>query len=200
MRILDDELWQAAKARQAEVKRGQAEGEEAENDLRDRRRPKYLFSGLIRCGCCGGGYSMISAKLIGCSTARNKGTCGNRRNIRRDEFETRVLNALRHRLMDPDLFKSFCDEFTREMNRLRMEGRASIHAAEAELKRIDRELKKLLKAILALDDIEASKLVMRQMKVLEARQEEIKSTLTDAEEPPPLLHPSMAHHYRAQTE
>ncbi|EQB17178.1 hypothetical protein [Sphingobium lactosutens] len=37
-------------------------------------------------------------------------------------------NALRHRLMDPTLFK----ELIGQMNRLHMEGRASIHAAEAE--------------------------------------------------------------------
>ena len=30
---------------------------------------------------------MISADLVGCSTARNKGTCDNRLNIRRDALE-----------------------------------------------------------------------------------------------------------------
>jgi len=48
-----------------------------------------------------------------------------RRNIQRDGLEGRVLNALRYHLMDPALFKEFCDEFTGEMNRLRMEGSAS---------------------------------------------------------------------------
>ncbi|WP_246225464.1 zinc ribbon domain-containing protein [Pseudochelatococcus lubricantis] len=47
---------------------------------------------------------MISATLIGCSTARNKGTCDNRVNIRRDELESRVLNALRNRMLDPKIF------------------------------------------------------------------------------------------------
>ena len=84
------------------------------------------FLGLIKCACCRGGYAMISADLIGCSTARNKGTCDNRKNIQRDRLESRVLNALRYHLMNPALFKEFCDEFTREMNRLRMEGSASI--------------------------------------------------------------------------
>jgi site-specific DNA recombinase len=197
LRVVDDDLWQAAKARQAEVKRGQAEGGKAENDLRDRRRPKYLFSGLIRCGCCGGGYSMISADLIGCSTARNKGTCDNRRNIRRDQFEARVLNALRHRLMDPDLFKAFCDEFTREMNRLRMEGRASITAAETEIKRIDRELDLLLNLILKGG---AAERLNEKMVVLERCKKDLEAFLRESEEPPPLLHPSMAHHYRVQME
>lgn len=71
---------------------------------------------------------MISANLIGCSTARNKGTCSNRVNIRRSELEARVLNALRRHLLDPILFKEFCDEFTRELNRQRMGARASLEA------------------------------------------------------------------------
>ena len=60
----------------------------------------------------------------------------------------RVLNALRYHLMDPALFKEFCDEFTREMNRLRMEGSASIEPAQTEIKRIERELDTLLNLIL----------------------------------------------------
>jgi site-specific DNA recombinase len=36
--------------------------------------------------------------------------------------------------MDPALFREFCDEFTLEMNRLRMEGRASLEAARSEIK------------------------------------------------------------------
>jgi hypothetical protein len=43
-----------------------------------------------------------------------------------DRLEERVMNALRHHLMDPTLFKEFCDEFTREMNRLRMAGHQSM--------------------------------------------------------------------------
>ena len=38
-----------------------------------KRRPRYLFSGLMRCGVCGGGFSKISEAHFGCSTARNKG-------------------------------------------------------------------------------------------------------------------------------
>lgn len=199
LRILDDDLWSAAKARQAAIKiRRGDDGREAENHFRERRRPKYLFSGLAKCGCCGGGYAMISADLVGCSTARNKGTCDNRKNIRRDYLEERVLNALRHHLMDPTLFKEFCDEFTREMNRMRMEGRASIDVARAEIKRIDRELDKLMKLILASGDDDIPLRLMKQMKELEGRKKELEVFLADAEEPPPLLHPEMATYYRVK--
>nr|WP_281416985.1 recombinase family protein [Ancylobacter lacus] len=200
LRILDDDLWQSVKERQREVKRSHSDDGETENHFRERRRPKYLFSGLTKCGCCGGGYSMISADLVGCSTARNKGTCDNRKNIRRDQLEARVLNALRHHLMDPQLFKEFCDEFTREMNRLRVEGRSSIDAAEAEIKKIDRELDKFMKLIMASGSDDAPTRMMKQMKDLEGRQIELKTFLQEAEEPPPLLHPNMAHYYRVQVD
>ena len=138
---------------------------------------------------------MISADLIGCSTARNKGTCENRRSIQRGRLEERVLNALRYHLMDLTLFKEFCDEFTREMNRLRMEGSASIEAARSEVKRIERELDTLLDLILkggAADKINA------KMVQLEHRKAELERQLADAETPPPLLHPEMATFYREQ--
>ncbi|GCE84503.1 recombinase family protein [Komagataeibacter diospyri] len=194
LRIVEQDLWDAVKARQAETTFSQPErGNEA---LNDRRRPRHLFAGLIRCGCCGGGYSMISKDLLGCSTARNKGTCDNRLNIRRDALEASVLSGLRTHLMEPDLFKEFCNEFTREMNRLRMELGADLAAIRNELPRIDRELDKLLNLILASDDIEASKRVMKKMTTLEARKEELEQKVANTEELPPLLHPNMAEIYQ----
>ncbi|ACI50844.1 Resolvase domain [Gluconacetobacter diazotrophicus PA1 5] len=191
LRIIDQDLWDAVKARQAETTFNQPErGNEA---LSERRRPRHLFAGLIRCGCCGGGYSMISKDLLGCSTARNKGTCDNRLNIRRDALEASVLSGLRTHLMEPDLFKEFCNEFTREVNRLRMEHGADLVAMRAELPRIDRELAKLLTALKAGGPIQA---IVDDMKRLEARKAEVTERLANTEEPPPLLHPNMAEIYQ----
>ena len=198
LRILDDDLWSAVKARQEKNKVVRKENGEADlSQFNIRRRPKYLFSGLTKCSCCGGGYSAISATLIGCATARNKGTCDNRVNIRRDELESRVLNALRTKLVDPELFAHFCEVFTQEMNRLRMEGRAEIAAAEAEIAKIDRELETLLNLILkggAADAINA------KMVAQEKRKKELEHFLAEADEPPPLLHPSMALQYRKRVQ
>ena len=115
LRIVDQGLWDRVKLRQAELRR---------NTRPDRRqrpfwsmvRPKYLLSGLLRCGVCGGAYTKINANLFGCASARNKGTCNNRINIRRDAIESIVLDGLKHRLMDPQLFRVFVKEFTREFN------------------------------------------------------------------------------------
>ncbi|PZR78880.1 MAG: resolvase, partial [Stutzerimonas stutzeri] len=199
LRILDDDLWRAVKARQERNKVVRKENGEADlSQFNTRRRPKYLFSGLTKCSCCGGGYSAISATLIGCSTARNKGTCDNRVNIRRDELESRVLNALRTKLVDPDLFAHFCEVFTQEMNRLRMEGRAGIASAEAELAKVNRELEKILD--LYLNDALSVDMVKERSKKLEARKSELEQFLAEADEPPPLLHPSMALQYRKRVQ
>jgi site-specific DNA recombinase len=53
-----------------------------------------------------------------------------------------------------------------------------------------------MKLILASDDIDASKRVMKQMKELETRKEYLEKTLAEAVEPPPLLHPNVAEIYR----
>jgi site-specific DNA recombinase len=133
---------------------------------------------------------MISKDLLGCATSRNKGTCDNRLNIRRDALEASVLSGLRTHLMEPDLFKEFCDEFTREVNRLRIERGAGLAAMRDP--RIEREFGKLL-ASKAGGPIEA---IVEDMKRLEARKAELKDQLANAEEPPPLLHPNMAEIYR----
>jgi site-specific DNA recombinase len=76
-------------ARQVAIKTKRGEdSREVQNSFRDRRRPKYLFSGLIKCACCEEN-AMISA-LIGCSAARNKGTCENRRRLQRDRLEEMI--------------------------------------------------------------------------------------------------------------
>lgn len=97
--------------------------------------------------------------------------------------------------MEPALFAEFCDEFTREMNRIRSAGRQSLEAAHAEVKRIDRDLDMLVDMLLrggAADRLNAKMLVLEKLK------RELECFLTHANEPPPLLHPEMAGYYRRQ--
>ncbi|WP_109671066.1 recombinase family protein [Roseicyclus mahoneyensis] len=191
LRIVKQDVWDAVKARQASLAFG--EREDAPNPLNMRRRPKHLFAGLIKCGCCGGGYTLISKDLLGCATARNKGTCDNRLNIRRDALEASILNGLRKHLMEPALFQEFCTEFTREVNRLRIQRGADLAGWKAEYERADRELDKAIDAIL--QGVPPLKMKERIEK-LEARKAELSLLLASAAEPPPLLHPNMAEIYR----
>jgi site-specific DNA recombinase len=157
------------------------------------KRPQYLFSGLTKCGICGAGFIMSGKNRLGCFGARDQGRCDNHLTIRRDEIETRVLKALQEKLLRQDLFEEFCDEFTREMNRLRMEHRATLSAAEREIERIEVRRKKLVESIM--DGVPASE-VREELTANAARREGLKTQLAAAAAPPPLLHPEMAGLYR----
>src|SRR5690242_3313852 len=154
------------------------------------RRPQYLFSGLTKCGICGAGFIVIGKHRLGCFGARDQGRCDNHLTIRRDEVEARVLKALQERLLNQELFEEFCDEFTREMNRLRMERRASLAAAKRELEQISPRIKKLLNLIL--DDEIGVDEGKAEINALDARRNELKVQLEAADEAPALLHPEMA--------
>ena len=120
LRIVSDDLWTAAKSRQKQTRQTM----KTAGAIGAAKRPQCLFSGLTKCGICGAGFIMSSENRLGCFGARDQGRCDNHLTIRRDEVEARVPRALQDKLLRQDLFEEFCDEFTREMNRLRMEHRA----------------------------------------------------------------------------
>jgi site-specific DNA recombinase len=190
LRIVDDELWNQVKARQADMRRVASNGDPKR--FNQARRPKYLFSGLTKCAECGGGYVMYWRDRLACFGARSRGTCTNRLTISRQEVEERVLVALREKLMRRDLFEDFCREYVRELNRLRMEHRASLSSARSELATVEREIRKLVQAIK--DGVSALS-IKDELLSLEARKAELQSRL-NSPEIPELLHPRMADVYR----
>src|SRR5262249_27727217 len=116
-------------------------------DVNRARRPRFLFSGLAKCGECGGGYIIYWRDRLACFAARARGTCTNRLTISRQELEERVLLALRDKLMRRYLFEDFCKEYVRELNRLRMEHRSKLSHGQQELAAVGREIRKLVQAI-----------------------------------------------------
>jgi hypothetical protein len=138
--------------------------------------PDYPSSGII---------NQVDCRLA-CFGARDQGRCDNLLTIRRDEVGARVLKALQEKVLRQDLFEEFCDEFTREMNRLRMEHRATLTAAEREIERIEARRKKLVQSIM--DGVPASE-VKAELNANAVRREELKAKIAAADAPPPLLHP-----------
>ena len=55
LRIIDDALWQRVKLRQGAIRETMVSSD-SENASGLGRRPTYLFSGLLNCGCRGAGY------------------------------------------------------------------------------------------------------------------------------------------------
>jgi len=191
LRIISDELWQQVKERQLSVKRGP--NTTIDKSFWDRRRPRHLLSGLVTCGCCDGGYTAVGRDYLGCASARNKGTCDNKTTIKRGQLEDIILDGLRHHLMDPEYFKVFCDAFTQELNSLNREKRAKRSQKEAELRKVERSIQKIIEAIK--DGIPAHA-IKDEMIALDTRKQSLQAELSDAPDATPILHPNMSGLYR----
>ncbi len=193
LRIVPQDLWGAVKARQAKVKKNTRPDCREPRPFWERTRPKYLLSGLMRCGACGGSYTKISTNLFGCATARNKGTCGNRLNMRRDILEETILDGLKGRLVDPELFKVFEREFTEEIRRLNAERSIDKSKVRSDLDRTAHQIERLVMAIANGADAQA---LNTKIKDMEQRQTDLRRILEEATDPEPLLHPNLAVLYR----
>jgi site-specific DNA recombinase len=192
LRIIDDHLWNLVKERQ---RSSRSSVMTPDNGVRSERarRPRYLLSGLLTCGTCGGGFSKISQSHYGCSTARNKGTCDNLLTVRRDALETKVLDGLKHQLMRPEMVRKFVEEFHRELNRQASEQDARRDCVKRDLAKTEREIGRLIEAIKAGVPGAA---VKDEMKTLEARRSNLVDQLKEAPPAVPRLHPNVAAAYR----
>jgi site-specific DNA recombinase len=196
LRVVEQELWDRVKKRQKAISKPTRPDSRTPQPFWAKTRPRYLFSGLMKCGACGGNYVKISANRFGCAAARDKGVavCNNLLTVRRDSLEKALLDGLRHGLMDPELFAEFATEFHREFNRLQREDDAKRGAVRDEFARIERRLAKLVD--LVLDTDQPPQILVAEMRSLEARKAEIEVRLDVPEEPRPLIHPNLAEVYR----
>ncbi|MCG7870525.1 MAG: recombinase family protein [Candidatus Thiodiazotropha lotti] len=191
LRIIPQDLWDAAKARQTVL-------DEIDGPLATRKRPQYLLSGLLECGVCSGGFAKVNTERYGCANARNKGAsvCTNTKTITREKLEEAVLSALQTHLLQDELVEVFCAEYTRHKNELLKAQDKALNDARNELAKLAKERENIIDAIKA---GVSGALVKDDLERVAARQEELKALLDRApEEPRPLLHPAMAKRYREE--
>jgi site-specific DNA recombinase len=113
LRIVPQELWDAAKVRQDELtglytkqiesaREGIRRSAAANGGLNATLRPRTLLSGLLFCGCCNGSYARRGQDRYACTNHVLSNGCDNVRTIHRKALEARVLAGLRGRLMAPE--------------------------------------------------------------------------------------------------
>ena len=113
LRIVDDALWDLVQTRR-----------HAGQDRRHNpaRRTPLPLTGLVRCGVCGGGMTILRARRYGCYTRREKGTCSNPRGIEATVIENRVIPLLARRFAEdcnaPELVRRATEESALRRERL----------------------------------------------------------------------------------
>ena len=110
-------------------------------------RRRFLLSGLLVCGMCGGGYTIMGKDRYGCAAHRSKGTCGNDRTIARQAIESRVLDGLKHHLLAPELFEAFARSYQEECAVLARSVMADRAGLEGRLAAVERKIAAMIRAI-----------------------------------------------------
>jgi hypothetical protein len=132
-----------------------------------------------------------------CSTLQNSRGCDNNRTVRIAELEERVLSALRHHLLAPDVVAAAVEAYREERRKLsetRMRQRAELERSAAAIERRIGNLLEMVETGMA--DPKASG---KRFNELVAEQREIESALAEAASPHAIeLHPQAAARYRSK--
>jgi hypothetical protein len=113
LRIVSDEAWGRVKARQAETHRKSSVIRAAlHKNARTGRSPKYLLSGLLKCGICGSNFVMAGAAHYACASRTNGGgyACGNGLRVARRVAESKLLAAIKDYLSAPEYLEEYSAE------------------------------------------------------------------------------------------
>jgi DNA invertase Pin-like site-specific DNA recombinase len=200
LRIVDDELWRRVKLRQGELSKqfeATTNGVRASRASRmnGMRRPAFLLSGLLTCGCCNGKYGIVVNDRYGCLSHFRKGNCDNGRTVRRDDIERRVLAGLTDKLVSPEAVAAAVRAYAEETNRQNHERRAQADVDRRALEKIERGVKGIMDAI---EDGMYQPAMKARMEDLERQRAEIEARLAQAPADVPDLHPNIAELYRAK--
>jgi site-specific DNA recombinase len=185
--IVDQATWDGVQERFARL-----EGVPAHQQ----RRAKLLFSGLVKCGCCDGGFTIVTSGRWGCSGNRNGRGCSNSATISNKLLEGRILDALKHKMLAPDVVSEFVREYHQLMAEDRAKRLAERATVERQLARAEQRLERFANAIGAGADFAA----LRE-KVQQASEERDRAAVELAELealPVIVMHPGIADVYRRQ--
>jgi site-specific DNA recombinase len=197
LRIVDDSLWDAVKARQGSIRESDRVANARDTRFWERRRSRHLLSGLVHCGACGSLYASIGRDYLACSAARGAGTCSNRQSIRRGVLEGIILDGLKQRLMAPELVEEFVRAFHKEVNSRHLENDLRLEADKRELAEVTRKLNGLIDAIA--EGLRAPGL-QKRLEEFELRRAQLEQEIASTSTPPVRLHPNLATVYRRKVE
>jgi site-specific DNA recombinase len=142
LRIVDQSLFDSVAKRLDSVG-----GKQAKHAPRSKR----ILSGLLKCGCCNGGMTIIgsdrSGPRIQCSVFKESGACDNAARYYISKIEKLVVDALRIQLANPDLIKEYVKAYREERNRAESSARRQRSNLDRDHAKAKAEIKRVVSAI-----------------------------------------------------
>ncbi len=142
LRIIGEDLFQAVTARKEE--RG---GEHAKHAPKNKR----LLSGLLKCGQCGGGLSIVGADRSGprvvCSTWKESKSCTNSGRYYVEKIERDVIERLLAIFGDTSIIDAYVEEYKAESKRIAVERRNSRGTKESALADVQGQIARIIEQV-----------------------------------------------------
>ena len=168
---MPQELWDAVKARQAQMARA-TRPDRKKADFWKHQRPRYLLSGLMKCGACGASYTKYGANRFACAGARDRATCSNHLTVRGDHVEHAILRRPQDPADGAVAVRRVCAGVHGGGQQATFCGIAAKAGMQSDIERIDRQIKRLVDAILEGAD---AKPINAKLKELEAEKSRLTS-------------------------
>jgi site-specific DNA recombinase len=208
LRIVPQELWDAAKVRQDELTalyKKQIDGSRAavglmkakNGGLNVTHRPRTLLSGLLFCGWCGGSYARRGQDRYACTNHVLGNGCDNARTVDRKALESRVLIGLRERMMTPEIAAEAMRAYTQETNRLNRQRRSSEESVRQELAETNKAIAEIVRVI---EQGGWHRALSDRLTELEAKQDSFTARLSNGPQDVPDIHPNISEAYRRRIE
>ena len=176
LRIVADELWEQAKARQKALAFTMQRNPNG-IALNRAHRQKYLLSGILRCGVCDAPYVAQGHGRFACSRHRRGGTCENALWIDGQAVEARVLAGLKDKLLAPDLVAAFVEEFERELKIAQRQAAEKARDLRTRVQSCERQIENVVAVV---SEGRSNPALLKRLDQLEAEQADLKRQLAAA--------------------
>ncbi|MCG2842283.1 recombinase family protein [Sandaracinobacter sp. RS1-74] len=209
LRIIPQELWDAAKARQDQLtglyerqidhsRAAMREMMAKNGGLNATHRPRTMLSGLVFCGCCGGTYRRRGHDRYTCTNHALGNGCDNARTVPREALEARVLTGLREHMMTPEMAAEAMRVYAEETNRLNRERRITAETTRRELADTAKAIAEIVRVI---EQGGWHRALSDRLTELEAKQDSLTTArLSDTPQDVPDIHPGIAETFRRRIE
>jgi DNA invertase Pin-like site-specific DNA recombinase len=200
LRIIDQELWDRAQRVRTERSR------QTPGKIYKKTIVRHMLAGRLQCGECGGNMKIVWSSpgektRVGCTNARERGICSNKKSYGLADIEATVLHGIKHNL-DVEALTAFTEGAHKEWSARQGASRADHDKVQRDL---NRTLEKIDRIVTAMTDPDMPLAPLKdKLKALELERAGLDNRLrmikADGGDNVVTLHPTMIQRFRKNLE
>ena len=175
LRIVPQDLWNAVKARQGQIRKDSEQLRKVLNNPDSRSHSgKYLLSGLLKCGCCGANFTIYGRYTYACANNINRGeaVCTNSLRVPLRFVEKRIVAAIQGELFSEVAIEAFVKETALLLKQVQSESIPNQEALKRQLAQAEQDITNIMNAIKAGIITSTTKTELEKAEATKARTED----------------------------